>query len=139
MSEDSAVEVLVEGLQYLIPQAPILMLEPRLPLDGEVIPRVVDYLVEGRGFGGAPPVVLELLLGLFPLVAPEHAGLFGKGRLERVSEIGRIGIRIQARFQVYDRLSSQGVCGVQGGECNEYNRGNRYHICTDRVCFWRLT
>jgi hypothetical protein len=35
---------------------------------------VEDYLVEGRGFGGASPVVLELLLCLLPGVAPEHAG-----------------------------------------------------------------
>jgi hypothetical protein len=57
VSEDAAIEVLIEGLHYLIPQAPILVLEPVLPLDREVIPRVVDYLVEGRGFGGASPVV----------------------------------------------------------------------------------
>ena len=40
------------------------MLEPRLPLELEVIVRMVDDLVEGRGFGGASPVVLELLLCL---------------------------------------------------------------------------
>ena len=28
VSEDTAIKVLVEGLHYLIPQAPILMLEP---------------------------------------------------------------------------------------------------------------
>ena len=33
VSEDSAVQVLVEGLQHLVPQAPILMLEPWLPLE----------------------------------------------------------------------------------------------------------
>lgn len=32
-SEDTAIEVLVEGLYYLIPQAPILMLEKCLPLE----------------------------------------------------------------------------------------------------------
>jgi len=51
--------LLVEGLHYLIPQAPILMLEPRFPLELKVIPRVVDDMVEGRGFGGTSPVVLE--------------------------------------------------------------------------------
>jgi hypothetical protein len=57
VSEHTAVEILVEGFQHLVPQAPILLLEPRLPLELEVIPRVVDDLVEGRGFGGASPVV----------------------------------------------------------------------------------
>jgi hypothetical protein len=52
VSEDAAVKVLVEGLQHLIAQAPILVLELRLPLELEVVPRVVDDLVEGRGFGG---------------------------------------------------------------------------------------
>jgi hypothetical protein len=33
VSEDAAIKVLVEGLQHLIPQAPILMLEPSLPLE----------------------------------------------------------------------------------------------------------
>ena len=77
VSENSAVKVPFECLSHLIPQAPILMLEPCLLLDGEVIPRVVDDLVEGRGFGGTSPVVLELLLCLLPGVAPEHAGEFG--------------------------------------------------------------
>lgn len=36
------------------------MLKPCLPLELEVIPRVVDDLVKGRGFGGTSPVVLEL-------------------------------------------------------------------------------
>lgn len=65
------------------------MLEPYLPLELEVIPRVVDDLVEHRGFGGAPPVVLELLLCLLPRVAPEHTGWFGKVRLAVASELGR--------------------------------------------------
>jgi len=58
--EDSAVQVLVKGFGNLIPQAPILMLEPCLPLELEVIPRMEDYLVEGRDFRGTSPVVLEL-------------------------------------------------------------------------------
>jgi hypothetical protein len=33
VSEDAAIEVLVKGLYYLIPQAPILMLEKCLPLE----------------------------------------------------------------------------------------------------------
>ena len=74
MSEDSTVKVLCEGFSDLIPQAPILMLEPRPPLELKVIPTVVDYLVEGRGFGGTSPVVLEFILCLFPRVAPEHTG-----------------------------------------------------------------
>jgi hypothetical protein len=64
VSEESAIEVLVECLYHLIPQAAIVGLKPGLPLDGEVVPRVVDDLVEGRGFGGTSPVVLELLLCL---------------------------------------------------------------------------
>ena len=51
-----------------------LMLEPGLPLELEVIPGVVDDLVEPRGFLCTPPVVSELLLCLLPYVAPEHAG-----------------------------------------------------------------
>ena len=51
-----------------------LMLEPGLPLELEVIPGVVDDLVEHRGFLCTPPVVSELLLCLLPYVAPEHAG-----------------------------------------------------------------
>ena len=31
---------------------PILVLEAGFPLNTEVIPRVVDYLLEGRDFGG---------------------------------------------------------------------------------------
>jgi len=58
VSEDAAVKVLVEGLQHLVPQAPILVLELRLPLELEIVPRVVDDLVEGRRFGGTSPVVL---------------------------------------------------------------------------------
>ncbi len=50
---------------------------------------MVDYLVEGRGFGGASPVVLELLLCLLPRVAPEHTGLFGEVRLVGVWELVR--------------------------------------------------
>ena len=75
--EDATVEIFVEGLHDLIPQAPILMLESGLPLELEVVPRVEDYLVEGRCFGGASPVVLELLLCLLPRVAPEHTGELG--------------------------------------------------------------
>lgn len=74
VSEDAAVKVLVIGFQYLVTLAAILVLEPGLPLELKVIPRVEDYLVEGRGFGGASPVVLELLLCLLPGVAPEHTG-----------------------------------------------------------------
>ena len=65
------------------------MLEPRLPLELKVIPRVVDDLVEHRGFRCSPPVVLELILFLLPRVAPEHAGWFGEVRLVVVSELGR--------------------------------------------------
>jgi len=65
------------------------VLEPCLPLDGEVIPRVVDDLIEGRGFGGASPVVLELIFCLFPRVAPEHTGWFGEVRLVVVLELCR--------------------------------------------------
>ena len=65
------------------------MLEPRLPLELKVIPTVVDYLVEGRGFGGTSPVVLELRLCLFPREAPEHAGWFGEVRLKGVLDVGR--------------------------------------------------
>ena len=50
---------------------------------------MVDDLVEHRGFGGASPVVLELLLRLLPRVAPEHAGWFGEEGLMGVSELGR--------------------------------------------------
>jgi len=57
------------------------MLKSCLPLELQVIPRVVDDLVEGRGFWGASPVVLEPLLCLLPGVAPEHAGWFGEVRL----------------------------------------------------------
>ena len=65
------------------------MLEPRFPLELKVIPRVVDDLVEGRGFGGTSPVVLELILCLFPRVTPEHTGLFGEVRLVGVLELVR--------------------------------------------------
>ena len=89
VSEDAAVKVLIKGLQHLIPQASILMLEPSLPLELEVIPGVVDDLVKGRGFRSPSPVVLQLLLRLLPRVAPEHAGWFGEVRLGVVSELGR--------------------------------------------------
>jgi hypothetical protein len=46
VSEDAAVEIFVEGIQHLVPQAPILVLEPCLPLDLEIVPRVMDDLVE---------------------------------------------------------------------------------------------
>ncbi len=72
--EDAAIQVLVEGFHHLIPQAPILVLEPGLPLELKVVPGVVDDLVEQRGFWCTSPVVLELLLCLLPYVAPEHAG-----------------------------------------------------------------
>ena len=65
------------------------MLEARFPLKREIIPRVIDDLVEGRGFGRACPVVLEPLLCFFPRVAPEHTGLFGEVRLVGVMELGR--------------------------------------------------
>ena len=65
------------------------MLEPRFPLELKVIPRVVDDLVEGRGFGVPSPKVLELPPGFLPRVAPEHTGLFGEGRLEGVLDLGR--------------------------------------------------
>jgi len=64
-------------------------LKPRFPLELKVISRVVDYLVEGRGFGCSSPVVLELILCLLPRVAPEHTGLFGQGRLGVASELAR--------------------------------------------------
>ena len=47
---------------------------------------MVDYLVEGRGFGGTSPVVLELLLCFLPRAAPEHTGLFAEVRLVGVLE-----------------------------------------------------
>jgi hypothetical protein len=50
---------------------------------------VVDDLVEGGGFGGTTPVVLELILCLFPRVTPEHAGWFGQVRLKGVLDSGR--------------------------------------------------
>ena len=50
---------------------------------------MVDDLVEGRGFGGTSLVVLELILCLFPRVAPEHTGLFGEVRLVGVLELVR--------------------------------------------------
>ena len=33
VSEDTAIKVFVEGLQHLVPQASVLMLEPCLPLE----------------------------------------------------------------------------------------------------------
>ena len=51
------------------------MLEPRLPLELKVIPRVVDDLVEGGGFGETSLVVLELILCLFPRVALDNMTL----------------------------------------------------------------
>ena len=39
---------------------------------------MVDDLVEGGVFGGTSPVVLKLILFLFPRVSPEHAGEFGE-------------------------------------------------------------
>ena len=87
--EDSAVQVLVKGFGNLIPQAPILMLEPCLPLELEVIPRMEDYLVEGRDFRGTSPVVLELPFRFLPRIAPEHAGWFGKVMLVIVLELER--------------------------------------------------
>ena len=88
VSEDAAIEVLVEGLQHLIPQAPIVVLEAGFPLDREVIPRVVDDLVEHRGFRSSSPVVLELLLCFLPRVAPEHTGWLAELRLGVVSRFG---------------------------------------------------
>ena len=87
VSEHSAVKVLVVGLQYLIPQAPVLMLEPGLPLELEVVPRVVHDLVEHQSFRCSSPVVLELLRCFLPRVAPEHAGWFGG-----ITELGCLGI-----------------------------------------------
>ena len=72
-----------------VPFFSILMLEPCLPLELKVIPRVVDYLVEGRGFGVPSPIVLELLPGFLPRVSPEHTGLFGEVRLQGVLELVR--------------------------------------------------
>ena len=60
---------------------------------------MVDDLVEGRGFGGTSPVVLELILCLLPRVAPEHAGWFGEVRLVGVVKWGRGRKGIQVRFQ----------------------------------------
>ena len=50
---------------------------------------MVDDLVEGRGFGVPSPIVLELLPGFLPRVAPEHAGWFGQVRLKGVLDSGR--------------------------------------------------
>ena len=60
---------------------------------------MVDDLVEGGGFGGTSPVVLELILCLLPRVAPEHAGWFGEVRLVGVVKWGRGRKGIQVRFQ----------------------------------------
>ena len=75
------------------------MLEPRFPLELKVIPRVVDDLVEGRGFGVPSPKVLELPPGFLPRVAPEHTGLFGEVRLVGVLELVRSADRVQIRLQ----------------------------------------
>jgi len=58
----------------------------------DVIPGVVDELIEGRGFRCAFPIVLEFLLYHLPRVAPEHAGWLGKLRLgieEKVQSVLR--------------------------------------------------
>jgi Subtilase family len=65
------------------------VLEPRFPLELQVITRVVHDLVEHRGFRCSSPVVLEFLLCLLPRLAPEHAGWFGEMRLTGVSVGGR--------------------------------------------------
>ena len=108
VSEDSAVKVFVEGLQHLVPQASVLMLEPRLPLELKVISRVVDDLVEGRGFGVPSPIVLELLPGFFPRVTPEHTGLFGEVRLVGVLELVRSTDRDSGQ------ASGRAVCACLG-------------------------
>ena len=119
VSEDTAIKVFVEGLQHLIPQAPILMLEPSLPLELEIVPRVVDDLVQGRGFGGASPVVLELRLCLFPRVAPEHAGWFGEERLIGVLELGRSADRESGQvsgraMRLWSPVVTRAVCACLG-------------------------
>ena len=86
------------------------MLEPRLPLELKVIPRVVDDLVEGRGFGGTSPVVLELILCLFPRVAPEHARWFGDSRNSGALELEWLQIGIQASFQGDVHISARMCC-----------------------------
>ncbi len=60
---------------------------------------MVDDLVERRGFGVMSPLVLELILCLFPRVAPEHTGLFGEIRLVAVWELVRSTDRVQIRLQ----------------------------------------
>ena len=88
MSEDSAVKVLIEGFDNLIPQASILMLELGLPLELEVVSGVVDDLVEHRAFRCVSPVVLEVLRCFLPRVAPEHAGWFGESQIRGALELG---------------------------------------------------
>ena len=73
---------------------------------------MIDDLVEGGGFGGMSPVVLEFILCLFPRVAPEHTGLFGEVRLVGVWELVRSTDRVQIRLQ-----EEPGACGHECGEC----------------------
>jgi len=63
------------------------VLELRFPLELEIVLRVVDDLVEGRGFGGTSPVVLERLLCFLQRVTPEPTGLFGEARLAGVLKL----------------------------------------------------
>lgn len=49
MSEDAAIQVLVDGPYHFVSQEPILTLEPGLPLEREVVVGVADDLVEHRG------------------------------------------------------------------------------------------
>ena len=69
---------------------------------------MVDDLVEGRGFGGTSPVVLELLLCLVPRVTPEHTGLFGEVRLVGVLKLGRRADRDSCQ------ASGRAVCACRG-------------------------
>ena len=86
------------------------MLKPGLPLELEVVPRVVHDLVEHRSFRCSPPVVLELLLCLLPRVAPEHAGLFGESRNWGALELGWLRIGIPASFQGDVHISDLMCC-----------------------------
>ena len=90
------------------------MLEPRLPLEHKVIPRVVDDLVEHRGLWSSSPVVLELLLRLLPRVAPEHTGEFGDIGLKlRASPVlrGRAGAT-RTKSHTFSRRNSRRSAGV---------------------------
>ena len=79
--------------------APILVLEPGLPLELEVVSGLVDDAVEHRGFRCAAPIMLEPLLHFLPRVAPGHAGGFVGVQILGASELARLRMGIQAIFQ----------------------------------------